>query len=102
MSEIAFRVVKEWDVVRVKITEAVQQRIDLLVSQNRCLGCEEKHQPGVPAKCGQCPTCYQASRRAVKSGRVSLGELIKAGKRLVAIAGRRPINKFTKELASGG
>lgn len=99
MSEIAYRVAKEWDVVKVRITEAGQKRADLLQSQNRCLGCEEKLD-GQQAKCGQCPTCYQASRRAIDARKVSRSELIREGKMLAPrTGGRKPSNKFTQELS---
>lgn len=103
MSEIAFRVAKEWDVVKVRITDAGQKRADLLLSQGRCLGCEEKLQDGEQVKCGQCATCYQAARRAINSKSVSRSELIREGKMLAPRqGGRKPSNKFTQELSERG
>lgn len=102
MSEIAFRVVKEWDVVKVRVSDAGQKRITTLLSQNRCLGCEEKLADGQPPKCGQCATCYQAARRAIEAKRVSRSELIREGKMLAPRSGgRKPSNKFTRELSPG-
>ncbi len=102
MSEIAFRVVKEWDVVKVRITDEGQKRIDLLLSQNRCLGCEEKIAEGEKTKCGLHPTCYHAARRAWIAGRVTRNQLLREGKMLPpAQGGARPINKFTRELGRG-
>lgn len=103
MSEISFRVVKEWDVAKVRITESGQKRVDLLLSQGRCLGCEEKLQQGEQVKCGQCATCYQAARRAWQRKAISRNELIRDGKMLPpAQGGRKPSNKFTRELRERG
>lgn len=100
MTEVAFRVAKEWDVVTIRISDSGQKRVAQLLSQNRCLGCEEKHDEGQEVKCGQCPTCYQASRRAITAKRVSRNELIREGKMLAPrTGGKRPINKFTQELS---
>lgn len=102
MSEVAFRVAKEWDVVRVRVTDEGQKRIDLLLPEGRCLGCEEKLQPGEQHKCGLHPTCYQAARRAINAKRVTRNQLIRDGKMLPpASGGRKPSNKFTRELAGG-
>jgi polyferredoxin len=103
MSEISFRVVKEWDVAKVRITDAGQKRADLMLSQGRCLACEEKLQPDEQVKCGQCATCYQAARRAMQKNVISRNELIREGKMLApAQGGRKPSNKFTKELRERG
>ena len=100
MSEIAFRVVREWDVVKVRISDDGQRRIDELVAQNRCVGCEEKFADGEQPKCGLHATCYQAARRAINAKRVSRTQLIREGKMLPpAQSGRKPSNKFTRELA---
>lgn len=88
--------------MKVRITDDVQKRIDLLLSQNRCLGCEEKFIEGEKGKCGLHPACYQAARRAINARRFSRGGLIRDGKMLQpSQGGRKPSNKFTRELSGG-
>jgi len=100
MSEIAFRVVKEWDVVKVRITEEAKKRVDLLLSQKRCLGCGEKLTEGEQVKRGMHATCYQAARRAIRANRISESTLIREGKMLQpGVGGRKPSNDFTRELS---
>lgn len=99
MSEIAFRVAKEWDVVRVRISEHGLKRVTALLAEGKCVACEEPLLGQTP-KCGQCPTCYQAARRAIDARKISRSELIREGKMLApSKGGRKPSNKFTRELA---
>jgi hypothetical protein len=100
MSEITFRVVREWDVARVRLTEEADERVRSLRAACKCLGCEEPIRPGETVKCGLHDTCYQAARRAIRSGRFTQNQLIRDGKMLAPTeGGRRPTNKFSKELS---
>jgi hypothetical protein len=100
MSEVAFRVAKEWDVVRVRVSDEGTRRVAKLLADGRCVACEEPIEAGEQVKCGQCATCYQAARRAIKAKKVSRSQLIRDGKMLAPRdGGRKPSNKFTRELS---
>jgi NifB/MoaA-like Fe-S oxidoreductase len=100
MPEAIFRVAREYDVVRVRVTEEGQARVERLTAENRCLGCEAEHQAEAKVTCGQCATCYPASMRAIRNKQTTRSQLIRDGKMLPPTkGGRKPANKFTQELA---
>lgn len=100
MSEIVFRVAREFDVVKIRVTADVEKRIAQLQADGRCLGCEEKIKSGDRVSRGLCGTCYHGARYAMKRRRTSQAQLLREGRLLEASpGGRKPANKFTRELA---
>jgi hypothetical protein len=100
IGESVFRVVKEWDVVRVRVTEEGRKRIERLLAENRCLGCEEPFADGEKVCCGQCTTCYPASMKGIRNHKVSRNNLIREGKMLSpGPPGPKPKNNYTRELS---
>lgn len=97
MAEAVFRVAKEFDVVKVKLTKDGRERVERLTAANACLGCERKLDEDERCTCGNCATCYNAILKLPKPTRVNLAN---EGKTLAPTkGGRRPANKFTQELA---
>lgn len=100
MPEVMYRVAREYDVVTVKVSAESEKRIERLRSEGRCLGCEEKLEAGERVSRGLCGTCYHGARYAIRKKRTTEGRLIKEGKMLTSNpGGRRPANKFTRELS---
>ncbi len=64
--EIAFRVVREWDLVRVKRTKDGDERVSRLRGGEviQCLACELPQATGERFVCGTCPRCDQTQRYA--------------------------------------
>lgn len=92
-----FRVAREYDVVKVKLTKEGRERVERLQSAGCCLGCERKFEPDERVTCGNCATCYNALLDVPVSVRVQKaneGKTLAPGK-----GGRKPANKFTAELA---
>jgi dissimilatory sulfite reductase (desulfoviridin) alpha/beta subunit len=102
MSEIDLRIVTESTVVKVKIGKEASERVERLQATGElgaCLGCEREFVKDEQTRCGQCMTCYSASLKAIKKGRVTRVSLIRKGKMLPpANGGRRPANPFTQSL----
>jgi hypothetical protein len=97
MSDAVFRVAKEFDVVKVRVTKDGRERIERLQTAGCCLGCERKLDPQERCTCGNCVTCYNAVVSKPSSVRV---QLMKEGKTLPPTkGGRKPANKFTRELS---
>lgn len=97
MSSAEFRVAKEYDVVKVKLTKEGRERIERLQAAGCCLGCERKMEPDERCTCGNCATCYNAVLKVPASVRQQLAN---EGKTLAPTSGgRKPSNKFTRELA---
>lgn len=100
MSEVVIRVVKEYQLVTVRISKPVQSRINRLKSRGQCLACEKKFVAGERVTRGDCATCYNGALHAIRKGKVTIDELIREGKMLEKKPrGRKPANKFTQELA---
>lgn len=100
MSEVVFRVVREWDVVKVKISTDIERRIETLRAEGKCLGCEEPLPKGKRVSRGLCATCYHGARYAMTRRRTSEAQLLREGRLLQANpGGRKPANKFTRELS---
>jgi len=96
MSEAVFRVAREFDVVKVRLTKDGRERIERLQTADCCLGCERKFEDGERRTCGNCGTCYNALLEVPQSVRVQKaneGKTLAPGK-----GGRKPANKFTREL----
>lgn len=106
MGNAVFRVAKEFDVVTIKSSKAADDRRDRLLEEGQCLGCERAFLRDKDGKvvervtCGLCSTCYNAVLRKEKKNKGIRKELAREGKMLSPTdGGRRPANKFTRELA---
>lgn len=100
MPEVMYRVAREFDVVTVRVPEEVQREVDRLVAENRCLGCEKEFEADEKRSCGQCPTCFSASYRAINRGDVTRNQLIREGKLLKSgKPGPKPKNDYTRRLS---
>lgn len=62
-------------------TREAQERVDQLVSQRRCLVCEEPTLGG--SACGECTACYSYLRDLIASGEVREEDLLENGFRLL-------------------
>jgi len=101
MTETMF--VYEVTTVEIRVPQAAAKKRDGLLAAKCCIACERELIEGEIIRRGQCPTCYQATRRNIKAKRVSETELIRSGELLVsAPGGRPPANKYTQRLAKGG
>lgn len=99
MTEVVFRVVKEFDVVRVVLTKEGEQRIKLLSAEGKCLACERVLDASEKIVCGCCESCDQTQRYAMRKGFVTLNSLLKSGERKVAqTGGRKPKSDYAKKL----
>lgn len=99
MTEVAFRVVKEFDVVKVKLTKEAASRIAKLLAENKCVACECEHRDGDKVVCGCCSSCYQAQANAMRTGKKTLRELIRDGERLIPKSGgRKPGSKYAARI----
>lgn len=100
MPGFELRVATEFNVVKVKITKEVQARIDQLLAENRCLGCEEPIVEGERRRRGLCSTCHSGVMHAIRKGKKTEKELMEAGNLLAKDpGGRKPANKFTASLS---
>lgn len=99
MAEFEFRVATEFNVVKVKISKEVQERIDRLAAEHRCIGCEEVILETDKERRGLCSTCYSGVRNAMKKHGASEKRLMEDGHLLPSKPGGRvPKNKFTAAL----
>lgn len=101
MTEILFRVVKEWDVVSVKLTPEGERRIKKCEEECLCTACLLPIKPGQKSVRGQHQTpCYASTMRKIREKRVSDKQLMRDGKlKPAGKPGPRPINDYTQELA---
>lgn len=100
-----FRIAREFDVVKIKVTKEGQERVERLIAADFCLGCEQPLKRDEGGKlihvCGQCKTCYCATRRAIRAGRQRFEDLVRDGFAIPrATPGRKPVNKFTRMVAA--
>lgn len=85
--------------VAVKITPEGQARRDRLQRADCCLACEEKFEEDDERKCGQCKTCYPATRAKIRAGKLTAEQKIASGEMLEPKKGGRPAkNKYTRNL----
>lgn len=99
MGVFEFRVAKEFDVVKVRVSREGQERIARLQCEKKCLGCEEKFVEDERSRRGLCATCYGGVMNAVRKHGVSESELMREGKLLPpSKGGRKPRNAFTASL----
>lgn len=99
MSEVVFRVAREWDVMTVKRPKDAEQRIATLRAENKCLGCERVVVKGERVSRGLCGTCYHGMLHAKRKKRITEAALIREGRLLPSDpGGRKPKNSFTREL----
>lgn len=97
MPEVMYRVAREYDVVTVHVTNEGQERINKLLPNRQCLGCERKVGENENYTCGNCPTCYSGLLEVPDGERE---KLIKSGETLAPTkGGRRPKNPFTAKCA---
>lgn len=103
--EISYCVVKEWNVVTVRLTKEGAERVHRLQGEGRtfCLACElplgkigDKEQRTV---CGVHESCDQTQRHAVEKGHCTFAELIKAGERRApGVRGVKPKTDYAAKL----
>jgi hypothetical protein len=105
VSTVELRVVREFELVKVRIDEAVLNAANEQVRQGICCGCgqalarDEKGEP-VHYRGLHPSTCYQATMRAVRKNRALERHLMKTGQLLPKQApGRKPSNEYTQKLA---
>lgn len=100
MQSVEFRVIKEFDVVKVKISKEVAERIERLQRENKCIACECEFQPGERKTVGiHADTCYQSQVYALRKGLVTLRELYANGERLAPKpGGRKPATAYAAKL----
>jgi len=98
MGLVRFRVATEFNVVNVNVAEEVQQRVERLIAENRCLGCEEVIAEGTKVRLHQCETCYGATYRALLAGKKTREELMSLGKIAEMPKGPKPKNDYTASL----
>jgi hypothetical protein len=99
MLKVMFRVAKEFDVVEVKLTKLVQDKLVAFKSARKCLACEREIEPTERMCCGCCVSCDQTQRYAMRKGKITLEELLECGERAVqAIPGRKPANAYAAKL----
>ena len=99
MIEVAFRVVREWDVVKVKLTNEGEERVNRLTAEGKCLACECELEPGQKVVCGCCVSCDQSQRYAIRVGKATLHGLIKIGERMPAgTPGGKPKTAYSTRL----
>lgn len=98
MLEVVFRVVKEFDVVKVKLTAEGEERLARLTAERKCLACECSV-VGQKVVCGCCVACDQSQRYAMRKGITTLRQLISSGERKVkATPGRKPGSAYAAKL----
>lgn len=99
MSDVVFRVQREWDVVKIRQSKAVQERVARLIAVNQCLACECDLAQSKKVVSGCCSSCAQSQYYAMRKKRVTLMELIKDGQRLPAQPpGRKPGSAYSAKL----
>lgn len=89
--------------VQVNLKREVQERVNKLVSANRCLtpGCErDLSEEGADPTRGLCSRCYQAARRLIRRGIKSDQDFVKEGLLLGRGDLGRPLsNPMSKHIA---
>lgn len=99
MLEVAFRVVKEFDVVKVRLTKAVQNKLVSFAKERKCLACERLIPKTERMVCGCCMSCDQSQRYAMRKGKATLQQLLERGERAVkATPGRKPATAYAAKL----
>jgi ATP-dependent DNA ligase len=103
MVMVVLRVAREFDVVKFFVSKAGKARTARLVASGCCCACEEKFDGVRVVKhvCGMCKTCYNAARRAIRSGEKTQERYIRDGEMLPPAGGRPAKNKFTRGLSKG-
>lgn len=99
MLKVVFRVAREFDVIEVKLTKAVQQRLVSFAKQRKCLACERVIPKTERMICGCCMSCDQSQRYAIRKGKATLQGLLERGERAVkATPGRKPATAYAAKL----
>ena len=98
MSDVVFRVTREFDVIKIRQSKAVQERVARLVAAGKCLACECELAQAKKVVSGCCSSCAQAQYYAIRKHRTSLIELIKNGERLPAQPPGRKPNEYAARL----
>lgn len=104
--QVVFEVTKRKRVT-VDITPEGLERRSRLGAAKCCLACERKFKThpktgeiAEETRCGQCMTCYPASRLKIRHGDITIEELVAIGKMLEPQnGGRPPKNKYTSSLS---
>jgi hypothetical protein len=79
--ELMYCVVKEWNVVKVKLTKEGAERVTRLQAAKCCLACELPIEPGQQVVCGVHVNCDNTQRYAIRKGKTTVDDLIKKGER---------------------
>lgn len=88
---VAFRVVREWDVVQVELTAEGESRVNRLTAEGKCLDCEVAFEPGDKVVCGCHAACYASQYYSIRKGKTTVTVLIQSGYRLPnGTPGRKP------------
>ncbi len=99
--ELMYCVVKEWNVVKVKLTREGAERVARLQAAKCCLACELPIVEGQQVVCGVHANCDNTQRYAIKKGKTTLDALIKNGERRPAGEagyGRKPSTDYGAKL----
>ncbi len=100
MQDEIVMVVKHMETKRIRVPKEARERRDQLVEDGRCIGCEEPLAEGTRVTRGLCATCYATAMNHIRKGRITEAELMRLGYLLPPKkGGRKPTNKFTKQLA---
>lgn len=103
MVMVVLRVAREFDVVKFFVSKAGRQRTQRCVANGQCCACQQKFDGKTVIKhvCGMCKTCYNAARRAIRTGIKTQERYIRDGEMLPPAGGRRAKNSFTRGLSKG-
>lgn len=99
MYDLVFRVARDFDVIKVRQTKAVQERVARLTGANKCLACECDLALAKKVVSGCCSSCAQSQYYAMRKKKTTLIELIRLGERLPAQPpGRKPNSHYAAKL----
>ncbi len=99
MLKVMFRVAREFDVIEIKLTQLVQDKLAAFAKERKCLACERQMEPEERLVCGCCVSCDQSQRYAIRKGKATLQDLLECGERAVqAIPGRKPATAYAAKL----
>lgn len=100
MQDEIVMVVTHMEAKRIRVPKEARERRDRLVSEGRCVGCEQEITGTMRVTRGLCATCYVTAMNHIRKGKITEAELMRQGYLLrPKKGGRKPTNKFTKQLA---
>lgn len=81
--------------------KAAIERVENCKKNNLCVGCLKELEPDQRVVRGLCMSCYHATMRFIRAGKVTDRQRVNAGKLLPAKSGGRPVTcPITAELGS--